>query len=287
MSNLQANLRAAAAQIAQQTGRSAEFAARADNAIRAEALAYQNQGGGSFYMDNASPKKGAVPLTVHQPGGDIVNLLRHPSFLPVEHLFRVQPQPVWFTAVTPSNPHRFPLGAFRVSKGRRLFLLDYEFSIYRFSGVDAGDTLPAEEGRFSGVMGFDINISGSRQGDLNFEITPQPIAVTPPEYRQKPNVDPRTGALIRATNDDFNAAAARGFAVSSGVGASLLPVRREVYGARRVPFTIHVKASTTVSLTGVVFKRLQSPVAFVQARVAGFMLAEQQAEVLINRLRPR
>src|SRR5574340_435017 len=73
-------------------------------------------------------------------GGALTDLLMHPSFLPVENLFRKLAEQAMFTA-TPQNQFKFELGAFEVPKNHALLIADYRFRLHRLSGQAAGDTM--------------------------------------------------------------------------------------------------------------------------------------------------
>jgi len=221
------------------------------------------------------------PELVHQPGGDIVNQLVHPDAWTIyEQLYRVLPDGSWFDPnISPSNPIQFEIGAFTVPSNCDLWLFDYEFTVFRQSGTDPGDIVPAEEGRFSGVMGFDINFSGRRLSSLLFQIDPVPVQTLQPTFQ------PPIGA--RASSSQFDSSATQSFASTAGQGQSLLPVTSRRYGPRDAPWTLVAHQGDRVSLNVVIFKPLPTPVATIQGRSAGYLLHTNASASLIARLRPR
>lgn len=220
------------------------------------------------------------PNLVHEPAGDIGRELVHPSFTIYEQLYRVLPEEAWFApTVSPSQPVQFEFDTFVVPDGMHLWLRDYEFTVFRQSGLDAGDIIPAEEGRFSGVMGFDVNFTGKRLSNLLYQLDPVPVLASRPTYQPPPGG--------RASPAQFDTAAAQSFAANASPGLSLLPVRRFVQGARDAPFTLIAREGETISLNVVIFRPVPSPILTIQGRSAGFLLHSQVSLALIERLRPR
>lgn len=227
------------------------------------------------------PGFGGEPGLIHEPGGDVLRRLVHPdAFTTFEQLYRALPEDSWFSPLTtPSRPVQFELGSFTVPQNQHLYVYDYEFSVLRLSGVDAGDYVKSEDYRFSGVLGFDINFSGRRLSNLLYQLDPVPILASRPTY------EPPIGA--RATPAQFDRSVAQSFAANASPGTSLLPMRPQRQGARDMPFTLVAKQNDRVSLNCVIFKQIKSPVAAIEGRVAGFLLHTQASNALINRLRPR
>lgn len=231
------------------------------------------------------PGTGPAPPPVIQPGGQALFELQSLGFRTVERLQRNLPEEGWFDDdLTPSRPFVWTILAYKVPKGMALWLTDYEFSVGRQSGIDAGDIVYAEDGRFSGLMGFDVAVNGLyRVNDIEYGLDPMPI----PLERQEYDAPLRSVAIEPdATPDEFNFSAANSFGSPSGIGTSLLPVRSNVQGPRRGPFTIVVGEGDLVALRGAIFRTVSSPIAFVQARLAGFTLHTQISHALLERTRP-
>jgi hypothetical protein len=242
---------------------------------------WQQQEAGGFGQEAGPPGfLGPEPTLVRQPGGDVVTGLVHPAFPPIERLFRKLPEESFFSpSVSSQSPIQFELGAYEIPENMTLWMFDYEFSVYRQSGIDPGDVVKAAPGRFSGFMGFDLTFSGKRKGDLFYELDPSPISLQRDAFGSVGG-----GATIAG---DFNSAAARSFASTASPGTSLLPVRTEVQGARNTPFTLIVTEANVVSLSCVIFRQVTSPIAFIQANFGGFLVQEQVSSALINRTRPK
>lgn len=232
------------------------------------------------------PGTGPEPPLFHEPGGNVVSDLVHPAFEIYEELYRALPEESWFDPnVSPSKPIQFELGAFTVPPGQQLWLFDYEFAVFRQSGVDAADILPAEEGRFSGVLGFDINFSGRRMSHLLFQLDPVPVVFSRPTY--EPPTQSVPFLLDVAKPSQFVKSAAQSFAANSGQGLSLLPVTSRRYGPRDAPWTLIIPEGTRVSLNCVIFKPIPSPVTAIQGSSSGYLIHTQVSTSLINRVRPR
>lgn len=217
---------------------------------------------------------------VEAAGAAVLSELGHPAFGLYEELYRALPDGAWFDpSVSPSSPIQFELGAFVVPSGQNLWLFDYEFSVFRQSGVDPGDIMRAEDSRFSAVLGFDINFSGRRDAHLLYQLDPMPT------QRQRPTFDPRIGQPQQG--DAFNRSAFQSFAANASPGTSLLPARPNTQGPRNGPFTLIAVEGDRVSLNCVIFRPVPTPVACIEARSAGFLLQTQLSQHLLQQLRPR
>jgi len=224
------------------------------------------------------PGMGSPPADVRQPGGDLLNAFQHPAWTTLEQLYRVLPEDAWFSPlVSPSSPITFELGAFTVPVNQQFWLYNYEFKVYRQSGFDAGDIVPAEEGRFGGVLGFDVNVDGRRSSNLLYQLDPVPVQVQPQTYDRPPG--------HRANEAQFNRSAAQSFAANATPGLSLLPVRREHQGNN--PFTIIAEQQGRVSLSCVIFKPIPAPVTAIEGRMTGYLIHTSIGEALRQRVRPK
>lgn len=228
------------------------------------------------------PGFGPEPITVQQPGGDLLNKIQHPAFDTFEHLFRVLPEEGWFSpSVSPRRPIKFEFGSFTVPESSFFLLTDYEFTPLRQSGVDPYDFVYAEDGRFSGFMGFDITVSGRRMSNLFYQLDPAPVSF------QKSSFDFIQNTPTGRRSAAFNASASNSFASVSGVGTSLLPVRPTVQGSRGMPFTLLAGPGSSVALSCVIFRRITAPLAGVQATMSGYTIHQNSALSLLERIRPR
>jgi hypothetical protein len=217
---------------------------------------------------------------VIQPGGDVLKAYKAEDFTPWERLFRILPDEGWFSPrVRPARPITVELGSYTVPAGRTLWLMDYSFSVYRPSGIDPGDFIRAEQGRFSNQLGFDLTVSGKRPSDIKYELDPHPDSPNRTAFAPVVAANQRAGV--------FNRSAANAYAVTAGPGSSLLPVRRAVQGAEGHPFTMLVIANQVVALSLVIFNRLRAPLSAVEGRGGGYLLDQTLSNHLIRSVRPR
>lgn len=227
-----------------------------------------------------TPGMGEPPILVHEAGGDTVSGLLHPAFTVLERLYRTLPEGGWFSpSVSPASPVQFQMGSFTVPPNLTLWLTDYEFSVYRPSGIDPGDFLRAAEGRYSNVMGFDITIGGQRLSNLSYQLDPAPVTLSRQAF------EPPPGA--RAVQAQFDRASVNSFASTASPGTSLLPPWDKTQGPRGGPFTFVVGQGGQVNLNCVIFNTIPSPIAAVQGRCAGYLINENVSDSLLNRVRPR
>lgn len=226
------------------------------------------------------PGFGPEPIVVQQPGGDIINRIQHPAFDVFERLFRVLPEQSWFSpGLNPKRPLKFEFGSFQVPASSFFLLMDYEFTPLRQSGIDPYDFTYAEDGRFSGFMGFDVTVSGRRLSNLFYQLDPAPVSF------QRSSFETPIGGRGRTVS--FNSAAANSYGSVSGEGTSLLPVRRNVQGSRGLPFTLLAGPNSTVALSAVIFRRVTAPLAGIQATMSGYTIHSNTAQSLLERVRPR
>jgi hypothetical protein len=246
-----------------------------------------------FGQQAGVPGMGDAPALYHEPGASVLaNKLLHPAFQIMEREFRALPEQGWFAPeVNPKRPIEFQLGAYQVPRNQVLWLTDYQFQVFRPSGVDPGDFVVAAPGRFSNQMGFDISVRGKRQSNISYQLDPQPVFEGRPEFQ--PQITPPSGGGFAGpgpgtgASDPFNNAAARTFASTASPGTSLLPRRPNVQGPRGGPFTFVIGESAAVGLNVVIFNSLTSPVAAIGGRVAGYLIHTNLSSALLQRVRPR
>jgi hypothetical protein len=214
-------------------------------------------------------------------GGMMNTLLVHPSVTPFERLWRKLPEEGMFHPdVSPQEPFVGEIGAFKVEGKMALLIFDLRPDIYRLSGVDAGDYVPVEARRFNGQLGFDLTVERRRDfTNMEFQLDPVPF--------------PRGGtAAFQAapgTSDFFTAAQigeASSFGSVAGTGSALQPQRPVRPGAPSIPYTIIVKPGQIVQLQIVVFRPLQSPIAFIEYDLAGLYMPIQWLNATLECLKP-
>lgn len=236
---------------------------------------------GTLGRDAGPPSLGPQAELVRQPGGEVVTKLLHPGFITFERIFETLPEDGMFSPeVSPGNPFQFTVGAYQVPEDMKLWLVDYHFTVLLQDGLMPGQYRIAEDGRFQGVLGFDLNVAGQREGDIAYQLDPVPIQVTQQQFEQ-----PVTRR--RTTSAQFVRAAAGSFAATSSQGSSLMPARRSVQGPDSRSWAWIIDAERTLAVQCVIFRRLRVPIAGVYARVAGHLLHSQLSDTLENRIRPR
>lgn len=244
-----------------------------DRAQRAEGLVGQGAG---------APGVGPEPALVHEPGGDMQRQMLHPSFLVFERLFRALPDEGMFSPLLNSDkPFQFTIGTYTVPKSQALWFSDYRNGLLLLDGVNPGDFREAEDGRFSGVLGYDVSVNGRRFADIQYQLDPVPIQNDQPQFAAQPGT-------ARATQAQFNRAAAQSFAAAAGTGLSTLPQRRAVQGPdNNNPWTWILKHGDRISIKCIIFRPILSPIAAIFSRIAGHLLDESLSDTLVQRLRPR
>jgi hypothetical protein len=229
---------------------------------------------------------------VQLAGGFLNTLMVHPEVTPFEQLYRRQPEEGMFSDdVSPERPFSFELGAFRVPDTFVCLLFDLRPDIYRFSGVDAGDTVPVEARRFSSVLGFLPTIDGHQLANLLYQLDPLPIQTFQEAFTQPigsvSEVPPALAQALGATNGArFNLSAATAFAAAAGAGDQLQPQRPVRYGALNVPFTLYVRPGSTFQVRCVLFNPLPSPIAFIEYDVAGMLIPELWVNTMTECMKP-
>jgi hypothetical protein len=228
------------------------------------------------------PGLGTEPVLAHQPGGELLELVQHPAFDNVAYRYRALPEGSWFDpSVSPTRPIQFQLGAYQVPPGSQYWLFEYEFNAYRQSGIDPGDSIIAETGRFSTVLGFDINVDGSRQGDLLNQLDPVPVQLQRQEFQ------PFSGRTRRGDAGQFNTAAATSFAAAASPALSLLPPGRNTSSPSNGPYTIIAREGQIVVLSVVIWRPIPTPLSALEGIHRGYLIQTQVGDALVQRLRPR
>ncbi len=223
---------------------------------------------------------------VQLAGGALNTLLVHPEITPFEQLYRRLPsEGMFLPGVSPERPFVFELGAFRVPDTFDLLLFDLRPDIYRFSGVDAGDTVPVEARRFSSIMGFEVTVDQRHLGNVRFELDPIAIQTTTqafaPEIRST-----EFSQVLQTPPARFNIAAANSFANAAGAGLSLLPQRPYRWGPLSVPFTLYVRSGQTVQVRCVVFRPIPSPIAFIEYDIGGLLIPDEWVSSMTECMKP-
>ena len=215
-------------------------------------------------------------------GGALLDQMLHPGIVPFEQLYRRLPEEGMFnSAVSPSNPFTFEIGAFTVPETRALLIFDIRPDIYRFSGVDSGDYMPIENRRLGSIMGFDLTVDQRRTGEVKFEIDPVPIVRTSQQAFANQNTQAPTFNTSQQAIANSNS-----FASAAGAGTGLLPQRHERYGALSIPFTIIARSKQTVQSRCIIFRPVPTPIAFIEYDIAGVLVPETWIDNMAEATKP-
>jgi len=232
------------------------------------------------------PPGGVLPVNLNrvlQVAGPFSEYTRHPELEDFESQFRVEPDDSWFSQDrSPQSPIQFEVGAITTGDNQMLLIYDYSVDVWGFSGVNPHDFEPLEDGRHSGSFGYVLRINGSSPGALRYRLDPvspnlRPLA--PQIQNALPNASYNPGA------DVYARAFAEQFASAAGFGASVHPQTPGRYGARDVPFTLFVQPNAAMDVTGVIFNPIESPIAFVQARLSGYVVSAKLGQKIVDDLR--
>jgi hypothetical protein len=224
-----------------------------------------------------------VATRVIMAAGALSERITHPTFQFFEQIWRRLPeQGIHSTTVTPERPISIPMGAFRVPKQQALLLFDLRPDIYTFSGLDPNDWVPVEERRFSGQIGWDVTVDGTRQANTYYELQPLPRQSNQVGLGDVSTPDPGTLAPASA----FAAARANAFGASLGAGTALQPQRHQRYGPESLPLTLWVKEGQTFTASAGVFRRIMSPIAFFEFGLAGILMPANLAADIFEEIQP-
>lgn len=235
----------------------------------------------------APPGMAGESPSVLEPGGNLEKQLLSPAVTIQESLWNIIPDESWFSpTVSPERPIVAEIGAYQVPKQQAYWLADYEFQIFVQSGIDPNDTIPAANGRFFGLLGFDLTINTTRLASVSYELDPHPASA----YRSAfaPSGSGGGGGAGRIPPPSaFSAASYNQFAAATGAGLSLLPAWRKLQGARQGPFSLIANEQEIVALSVAIFRPIPAPIASITGRIAGFRMGKTVSQAIVNRMRPR
>lgn len=238
---------------------------------------------GHFANDATAAQAACRAQRVNLAGGALNTVLTDPdSTLPFEQLFRRLPEEgIHSPNITPEQPFVLELGSFVVPPQQALLLFDIRPDIYRFSGIDPNDAVPFEARRFGAQMGYDITIDGSHPGNTRFELEPIPRQ-TGLGFSPQIDTDSLDNPGFLPPDAAYTQQRANRFGATSGAGTGLMPQRHFRYGPSSLPLTLLVSEKEKVSFAAVIFKPIQSPIAFFEMDMAGIMAPLNKLKVLLD-----
>lgn len=218
-------------------------------------------------------------------GGQLASYVTPEAIVPFEAVWRRLPEDGIFSA-TPKTPCQFEMGSFLVPRSMGLVLLDWRFDIYRPSGSAAGDFVPLEDNRLPTQVGWNIKSNANLQGNVRYELNPQPASGAGPAY--DPQVNPGLipgGPAAPATDAMFERA--RFAAAQAAVGdLSVMPQRHHREGLLHVPAPWMLHSNTSLTFSCHVFRAISIPIAFFEAEAFGFLIPESDLLALQKHIAP-
>jgi hypothetical protein len=241
------------------------------------------------------PGLGPKGLAIHEPGGELASKFLHPMFTTLEREYRVQPnEAMYSSAVTPSSPFQFTVGAYRVPPGMALWLEDYAFAVMLPDATDPFGFRYQEAGRFGGSVGFDVSVNDQRGQDLAFQIDPVPTPLARQEYdrlEQAPTPTPTPAGTVviptPARRDFFDRAAANSFGSTSATGNAMMPPRSRVAGPRTRSYVWPIPENSSIAVRCTVIRPIHVPIYGFYAMIAGHSMHTNVHQALVERLRVR
>lgn len=207
-----------------------------------------------------------VTVRAQQPGGAVMEYMQSQNVLWFEQMYRKLP-PNGIFGARPNRPVTFTMGSFRVPQSMVLFVFDYAFDIYRFSGAAAGDYIPIEPNRLSTQIGWDILVNDNRPANFNFQIIPQEQTQTQQTFAAiKPG--------IPAQAWQFEQARALQNQGPAGPALSLMPQRRHRSGLVQLANSYVARAGDVLSVTCSVINQIPIPIAFFEVDVTGVLIPQ-------------
>jgi len=202
---------------------------------------------------------------------------RNPELRPYEEVFRSEPNESWYDPFRdPDHPTQFELGTIRPGGGTSLIIMDYSVQPYGFSGSTSLDFASLADDEISSSFGYSFEINGQSPGLLRYRLDP----VRSTLRQQSVRFSQRMMRFDNLTDDDYVRSQASEYASAAGYGTGLHPQTSSRFGGKIIPWGEFLHDDQVLSVTGVVFRPIEVPLAFVQVRFSGFeMTAELGLQV--------
>lgn len=209
---------------------------------------------------------------VYEIGQAIAKYGRSPALRPYEELFRSEPNDAWFDpSRDPDRPTQFEIASVRPGAGSNIIVMDYSVQPYGFSGTTSLDFAALEDDEISACFGFSLLINGQTPGKLRYRLDPVRSTLAPEANR----FNQKALQFQNITEDDFVRSQANSYASAAGVGTALHPQSSRRYGGRIIPFGEFLMENQALTITGVIFRPVEVPLAFVQVRISGFEVSSE------------
>lgn len=256
--------------------------------------------GKPFGKAGAGVEMGSAVRTVNA-GGFLPDLLLHPVFTPFQYIFRRLPDEGLYQA-SRTRLYTIECGNFTVPTSMVLAVAEYRFQPYRQSGI-AGDAVPLEDGRLPLSLGYDINFSQYRKGNLRAEILPTQATNQQRAFEGNGSLGGTivgsTGlgasdvlqqvllSVYDATPDAGSPSDPRSFLQNSTASDALLPqTTKGTQGPSRFPFSFVVESSQSVQLRITAFDALPIPLSFFETVVSGYLMPSNTYDEMVKGIRP-
>lgn len=203
-----------------------------------------------------------------QPGGELLGYLQTRALQFFERNYRSF-APEGAAQATPRKPTTFTLGAVQVPKSQVLVILDYSFNIFTFSGLAPGDYVPVEPNSLSTQVMWDINVD-ARHDQLNaqYQVIPQRSSVANQAFADR-------NPLATAVDWQFEQERAAQQQSTAAFGLAGMPQRHHRPGKVQVANQYIARGTETLKVECAIINPIPIPVAFFEADIAGFLVAQQ------------
>lgn len=244
-------------------------------------------------MTGAGVQMGSAVRTVGA-GGFLPDLLLHPVFVPFQYIYRMIPNEGLYSASRTRN-YTFECGAFTVPQSQVLVIAQYNFTPYRQSGI-ATDAVPLEPGRLPLQLGYDLNFSQWRKGQLRAEIIPRPPSNAQSAFQGNVTQGGLAASdvlqeVLQSVYDEdpvgTEESTPSAFVAVSAPGSALLPQSdKGVQGPERFPFSFVVEESQAVQLKITAFGPVPIPISFFETLIAGYLMPRTAYAEMLKGIRP-
>lgn len=224
------------------------------------------------------PGKDQISLPVRLAGGEVAQRLVPDDCSLVHIVRRLSPESSWYAAsLSATSPARFVIATERVPKGSEWLVRDYEFIPYAFS--NNGGARPILDGSFSDVIGWQLTVQSSNRSffeGTDIELVPTTNAGV--NTGASPTRTP-SGAVRPTPLQNRQNAAQQGYASLASAGGPVLLQEQQLVSPRDEFFARWAGNEAVVQMAMVLLGPIPTPLAFVEARLTGYQVASNVAEM--------